>query len=314
MAKRKRLSPAVALSDVEPSFVAPRRPTPPIADVASDTAAHAAFEEVAEALGAARREGRLIQSLPLETIEVDHLVRDRMALDGAEMEALKGSLTARGQQTPVEVVDLGAGRFGLISGWRRIEALRQLGQGSVLALVRSPQGADAAYVAMVEENEIRAGLSFYERARLAVEAARIGVYPDTARAVQGLFANASASKRSKILNFVSVHMALGSVLRFPSAIPERLGLALAAAIDGQAGFAKRLRDALRKTPAETEGAERATLERALKKTAASPLRAERVEVSNGVFLETGRARAVLSGRGVSAELLRDLRDWLSARA
>jgi hypothetical protein len=31
---------------------------------------------------------------------------------------------------------------------------------------------------MVEENEIRAGISFYERARLAAEAAKLGIYPD----------------------------------------------------------------------------------------------------------------------------------------
>jgi hypothetical protein len=85
---------------------------------------------------------------------------------------------------------------------------------------------------MVEENEIRAGMSFYERARLAAEAAKLGIYPDPAAAIAALFASASPAKRSKIGSFVRVHEALGDALRYPTAIPERLGLALAAASTG----------------------------------------------------------------------------------
>jgi ParB family chromosome partitioning protein len=92
---------------------------------------------------------------------------------------------------------------------------------------------------MVEENEIRAGISFYERARLAAEAAKLGIYPDPAAAIAALFTSASPAKRSKIGSFVRVHEALGPALRYPTAIPERLGLALAAALDrdGQAAAA-----------------------------------------------------------------------------
>ena len=69
----------------------------------------AALREVTEELQAARVEGRLVQRLPLAAIEADHLVRDRIADNPEERLALQASIRARGQQTPVEVVDLGSG-------------------------------------------------------------------------------------------------------------------------------------------------------------------------------------------------------------
>jgi ParB family chromosome partitioning protein len=324
MAKRKRLEPAnpVALApepaaeEQESGWAGIRRRAAPIADVAGDQAAQAAFEEVAGALRAAREEGRLIQRVPLAEIRRDHLLRDRMVIDAEEMAALEASLAARGQQTPVELVALPEGGYGLISGLRRVEALQRLGAETALALVRAPEGSEAAYVAMVEENEIRANLSFYERARVAAEAARIGVYPSTQAAVGALFAHASAPKRSKILGFVTLHEALGGVLRFPAAIPEKLGLALVKAIEGTPGFGARLRDSLRKRPADDAASERAALEGALRRAAPgkpSPPVAQREEVARGLFLEAGQGRVVLRGKALDAALVDDLRRWLAER-
>ena len=327
MAKRKRLAPAnpealiagAGTKAPAPGWGGGRSRAAPIADVAGDAAGQAAFEEVAGALRAAREEGRLIQSIALEEIRLDHLLRDRMDLNAEDMSALVASLEARGQQTPVELVPLPEGGYGLVSGLRRIEALRQLGRDRVLALVRAPEGADAAYVAMVEENEIRANLSFYERARVAAEAARIGVYPSTQAAVQALFAHASPSKRSKIMNFVTLHDTLESVLRFPTAIPEKLGLTLVRAIEAAPDFGARLRDALRKTPPGTPAEERAALERALKRAEAKPAskqgaRAQKgEEVGQGVFLKHSRGRLVLTGSGLDQALVQDLRQWLADR-
>ena len=325
MAKRKRLGPAnfaqSTVSETTPAplgWTGPRRAAP-IADVAGDAASQAAFEEVVQELAEARAEGRLIQTLPLAAVQTDHLVRDRITLEDEALEALISSLRARGQQTPIEVVALGDGAYGLISGLRRVEALRRLGAEEVQALVRAPESADAAYVAMVEENEIRVNLSFYERARIAAEAARLGIYPRPERAVQALFANASASKRSKILSFVTLFDRLETVLRFPAEIPEKLGLALVKAIDTVPGFDGRLKETLRKTPAETAAAERAALERALARAMSSPGDGKTAtapkgqEVARGVFLETGRGRVVLRGEGLDAALIDDLRDWLATR-
>ena len=145
---------------------------------------------------------------------------------------------SRGQQTPIDVTDLGDGRFGLISGWRRLTALRTLHAdtgdaafATVRAVVRGAADAPAVYRAMIEENEIRADLSFYERANIAVVCTGQGVYPNPRRAVADLFAHAPSAKRSKILRFLVVREQLGRALTFPAAIPEKLGLRLAAALE-----------------------------------------------------------------------------------
>lgn len=322
MAKRKRLSPAT-LSDPAPDLEtkswSPSRP--PIAQVAGDAAAQAALAELAEDVKTARASGRLVQNLELSQITADHLLRDRMVNDPDEMAALKASLRTRGQQTPIEVVELEPNRFGLISGWRRLTALselfRETGEprfASVLALIKPVQTVSDSYVAMVEENEIRANLSFYERAHLASEAARLGVYPSAAQAVQALFANATPARRSKIKSFVRLHQALGDVLQFPVAIPERLGLALVRALEDDEGFAPRLTAALDKAAPGDAIAEREVLERALRARpgagAPKAVLLRSVQIGN-VKLDAKAGRVVLSGQGVSEELITALEVWLS---
>ena len=316
MAKRKRLEMPVmepVSPDLETKSAIPRTPRArmPIAEVAGDTAGRAALEEVAREMTAAEEEGRVVKRLPLDRIVAQHLSRDRMALDAGEMEVLKASLRARGQQTPVEVVGLG-GSYGLISGLRRVEALKAIGETHVLALVRKPAAAADAYQAMVEENEIRSDLSFYERANIAALCVGQGVYQTPRAAVQGLFAHAPAPKRSKILKFLVIRDALGKSLRFPAAISEKLGLKLAAAIEADRSVARRLSDALRKTPPADAAAERQAIERALKQPAAN--KPAEAEIVPGVRLETGKGRAVISGAGVDKAFLDALRDWVVSRA
>lgn len=288
MAKRRRLSaadhlPGAGAPSGGPETVAMKylssTPRPaPIAQVTGASASAAAFEEVSAALQSARSEGRLIQRLPLGAVDAGYLVRDRLApgdtaAPDEDLQSLIISLRARGQQTPIEVVALEGGRYGLISGWRRLRALGVLhaetGEerfGHVLALLRQPETASDAYVAMVEENEIRVGLSYYERARIVARAAELGVFADEAAALKALFASASRAKRSKIGSFLAVYRALDGRLRFPERLPERLGLALARALDGgggAGGFAARLADRLRKAAPDSAEAEQALLARAL---------------------------------------------------
>lgn len=328
MAKRKRLSPAALQempADLEtkslsqaPVGVVPRKRAP-IADVAGEAATIAAMDELAQSVHAARREGRLVTSLPLDVIAEDHMVRDRMVIDADEMESLKASLRMRGQQTPIEVVETGQGAYGLISGWRRLHAFRALNIeaddarfAEIQALIKPLDSVSDAYVAMVEENEIRTDLSFYERAHLACEAARLGVYETPRAAVAALFANATSTRRSKIGSFVRLHEALGDALQFPSAIPEKLGLALVKALEAEKGFVARLKDVLRKTQSDTPEAERATLEKALRKGAGGPT-PQANEVQPGIRLEAKRGRVVLSGPGVTEDLGRKLAAWLAAQ-
>lgn len=247
-----------------PPGFAPPPIAPPIAQVAGDASASAALADLAASVAAARADGRLLQRLALASIDPDHLVRDRLAADDEELAGLVDSIRAHGQRTPIEVADLGQGRYGLISGWRRITALAQLATedaafGTVLAMVRRPAHAAEAYVAMVEENEVRAGLSYYERARIAARAADLGVFASEREALRRLFANASRSRRSKIGSFLGLYRALDGTLRFPAALGERLGLDLAQALEEGRVTPDRIATALRIADPQTPGSEQAVL-------------------------------------------------------
>lgn len=233
MAKRRRLEPTspmdIALSRSADRGSAERSGTPPIAQVTGEAASIAAAEAALGEIEKARSEGRMIVSVPIAEIKREHITRDRMRAHGEDMEALVASLKKHGQRTPIEVEKTASG-YGLISGWRRLTALESLGETHVNALIRTPKDAGEAYVAMVEENEIRVGLSYYERARIAALAATRGAFEDTEEALSALYGTVSRAKRSKIRSFVSLFESLDDKLQFPEAIPERLGLKIAAAL------------------------------------------------------------------------------------
>ena len=255
------------------------------------------------------------------------------------MTALCDSLRSRGQQVAIEVADLGAGRdggrWGLISGWRRLVALRRLhaaeaGTDRVLAVVRPRADEAEAYRAMVEENEIRVGLSFYERARIVARAADRGVFRSDRAALAALFAAAPRARRSKIGSFVRIVRALDAELRYPSALTERLGLRLAAALEAEAGLAGRLADALRAAPPADAGAEARSLARLIGpagQKAASPAPAaapepapapkagpERVDLGDRLSCQMGGEVIALSGPAArDPGFRRDLVAWLKSQ-
>lgn len=279
MARRRLAFPDAALPRISPGpasaedgerarprrAAAPLAAPPPIARVAGENARDAAAEIArlkaeAEALQQARAEGRVLMDVALAVIETGYLDRDRIerAEEDEAAQALKASIARDGQRTPIELIELPEGRFGLISGWRRLRALSSLRAetgdprwGVARALVR-PEGAlgeeglAAAFRAMVEENEIRADLSHYERGRICALAAKGGAYADEEAALQGLFGAVSAPRRSKIRSFLTIYRTLGSLLAWPEAIPERLGLDVAKAIKwgGAAALRAALEDGL----------------------------------------------------------------------
>lgn len=346
MAKRKRLTPAQAGFLETPAPETKSMTGPPIAQVAGDAAALSALREVTDMVETAKSEGRMIQALPLASIDLGYLVRDRAVVDEDEMQALVESLKSRGQQTPIEVVALESGRFGLISGWRRVKALTRLYEetgedrfGTVQALERRPAEASDAYIAMVEENEIRVGLSYFERARIVVRSVEKGVFKHEREALNSLFASASRAKRSKIGSFTPVVSGFDGVLKFPAQLPERLGLQLARAITGDPDQVRRLADRLRKADPQDAEAELAVLTRALagpagdtppappagpetgslQGSAAATPKSERApeEVARGVFLDVGggylKPRLTLFGPKVDQAFRDDLLAWLKAR-
>lgn len=325
MAKRKRLTPAnpVFMTEATPLGAAMR--AAPIADVAREASATAAAEEMAQTLSAARESGRMVVGVPLGAIETGYLVRDRVAVDEGEMTALAESIRARGQQMPVELVDLGAGRFGLISGWRRCLALQRLHSetgeprfAEVLGLLRRPEEASDAYRAMVDENEIRVGLSYFERARIAAKSVEQGVFETPQAALRALFSGASRAKRSKIKSFMTVVGALDGDLRFPHLLGERQGLALAQALEADGGLAGRLRDAFSGAQPEDAEAEQALIRATLAPppAAAKPVPERAAPDCPAPGIEMTRpssGRIVLGGKGVDEALWRDLGAWLAAR-
>lgn len=296
----------------------------PIADVAGQAATTSALEAVAGELQAAREEGRLVQKLPLEAVEAAHMIRDRITIDPEEMATLEASLLARGQQTPIEVVEISPGRYGLISGWRRLSALRNLaergeGQGNVLALVRRPDAASDAYIAMVEENEIRVGLSYFERASIVAGAVREGVFRNEKEALNSLFAAASRAKRSKIKSFLPVVKILGPWIRHPAALTERLGLAVSNRLQSDPDWGKRLYDRLRKTNCPTPEEEVSLIQRALD-SRAEPKKAHQKQPKplaqpsvSAITVNRSKGALHLSGPAVTEDLMDAIeeliRDW-----
>lgn len=344
MAKRKRLTPSIALpteNTLPPSTGSVKDTqrsyrTAPIASVAGDASAAAALDEMADTLRQAREDGRMVLSLPLDSIQADYLMRDRIRADPEGMQALKQSLRHRGQQAPIEVEFLSANKYGLISGWRRLQALRELQQeegldgafDTVLALLRTPEQSADAYLAMVEENEIRVGLSYYERARIASKAAQAGVFESEKAALQGLYHAVSRAKRSKIKSFIRIVDAFDDDLKFPEAISERLGLALTKALDADEGLKERLQKRLRATQIIDAEAELACLSGIVQKTTGDKAPTQKVKTAVGEPKGTGRrtpselraglymrshsdGSMTLLGPALDADLRARLKEWLS---
>lgn len=335
---RRRLTPAQpgyhgpATGEATGSGASQTRPAsgraiPPIAQVSGQSAEAAALREITEGLQAARDEGRMVVDVPLADLAPGHLMRDRITLDRDELESLKASIRDHGQRTPAEITPLSATsspegmppyRFGLISGWRRLRALSELYDETgelrfsmLRALIRPSEDAAASYVAMVEENEIRVGLSYYERGRVVAEATARGVFEDQSLALRTLFSTASRAKRSKIGSFVGIHEALGDLLHFPADIPERLGLALAARL--HSGDKARIRKALRDSNVASSEAELALLTRLANSPRPNVSHAKHSDevLRDGVTLNAvrkgNRITLTLTGTGVDDSLLDKLR-------
>ncbi|GAA6194489.1 ParB N-terminal domain-containing protein [Phaeobacter sp. NW0010-22] len=287
MAKRRRLSApdAAELEQLEAGFatkpsISPfenTSATPPIAQVAAEAARLSGMAAVTDRVALAQDQGDagrwrdataaglVAQRIPLDQIEADFIRRDRMTEDEEAMQELVISLRANGLRTPIEVTPTPEG-FGLISGYRRLMAFRQLAItdpmfADIPAFVRDAGAGATAYVSMVEENEMRSNLSHYERGRIAVLAAGQGVFPSVEAAVDVLFAAASKAKRSKVRSFAMVHEALGDLLRFPVSLSEKAGLQLATAL--RDGAQSRLRDALDGSDASDAKSEWKVLDTAL---------------------------------------------------
>ncbi|SLN71456.1 Nucleoid occlusion protein [Falsiruegeria litorea R37] len=329
MAKRRRLTApdADTLRELDEGFAA--KPvdalsmTAPIAQVAGEAAALAGMTSVtdratqardsaeAEQFRQAKAAGLVAQPIALDEIDADFIRRDRLTEDPELMAELLASIRASGLRSPIEVSATSEG-FGLISGYRRLKAYQVLASedpafGQIPAYVRDADAGQDAYVSMVEENEVRANLTPYERGRIAVLSAGQGVFPSVSDAVDALFASVSKAKRSKVRSFALVHECLGDLLRFPAALTEKAGLQLASAL--RDGAQAELRVALDGSDCTSASEEWSVLSKALStrgKSEKDPRKGGRPSSNTrlpSVYVEDGsELRGELSANGFRVEL------------
>lgn len=123
-----------------------------------------------------------ITPVPVDAIDVPN---GRRAIDPNWVEALATDMDARGQQTPIALVNIGKGRFRLIAGGHRLAAQIHRGAKSIDAIVRQPEDyASEAEMKLAEiaENFMRRELSVLDRA-MDVSAWR-EIYEDARGAVK----------------------------------------------------------------------------------------------------------------------------------
>ena len=265
MAKRRKLTAPTAedLSKIEAEFRSETtRPSAvaPIAQIAAesaenmevlraDTRAKLARADVLENM---EKRGLVMREIPVMKIDTAEVFRDRLRMDPGELEELKASIREHGLRMPIEVFEPDMPRDGcdyvLISGARRLQATASLMMNDpdgaetyqrIKAIVRPKASTAALFAAVVEENEVRADLSHFERGRYAALTTREGVFDSIDSAIETLFAFASKAKRSKVRSFALIFEELGDMLSFPEALSERQGLRLVTALKEGEGAALR---------------------------------------------------------------------------
>jgi ParB family transcriptional regulator, chromosome partitioning protein len=199
-----------------------------------------------------------LRRIPIHAIDADALTRDRTGVDAEAAAELEASILANGLRQPIEVyafpdpVGTRGGPpllYGLITGHRRLTAFRALHArtsapdfAAIPAFLRAPASLEAALLAMVEENEVRAQLSPWERGAFAVSARDQGVFATIEEAVDKLFPTANRQKRARLRQIAWVVDEFGDVLAAPEQLTLRNVLRLADA--SRLGFGDVIRAAL----------------------------------------------------------------------
>ncbi len=176
-----------------------------------------------------------VHLVPLAEIDAAALPRDRTGLDPEPQAELVRAIAASGLRQPVELFPLpeprGAHRYGLLSGYRRLHAFQTLHAdtgdarwSAIPAFLRPAASHAAALAAMIEENEIRAGLTPFERGRIAVIARNQGAFASIEEAVDGLYPNASRQKRQRLRTLAYFAEEMDGQLTAPEKLIARTGL------------------------------------------------------------------------------------------
>jgi ParB family transcriptional regulator, chromosome partitioning protein len=193
-----------------------------------------------------------IDLIPTAAIAERALARDRAATDPVAAAELRDSILTDGLRMPIEVFALAEpldGRpWGLISGFRRLAAVRELadwgvpGHDTIAAFVRAPASITAAMTAMVEENAIRAEVSPWEQALIAVTAWRRELFDTVDAAIDTLYKTFSPDKRYRMRAVAHLALELDGHLTGAHTLSQRQLLRLAAATSR--GYGELMRHAL----------------------------------------------------------------------
>lgn len=183
----------------------------------------------------------------LHNIDDYALIRDRSVVSAEGLAELKASLVDSGLRLPIEVIPQAGERpYALLSGLRRITAWRELaaegGSDTIPAFIRPEMDAADALAAVVEENEIRATVSAWEKGRVIWMALDEGLFDNAKAATKALFPTATPVKASRIRAIAEAVEEFSDVFIAPEKWSERQCLRIAAAV--RDGFAPMIRAAL----------------------------------------------------------------------
>ena len=173
-----------------------------------------------------------VHLIALAAIDEGALARDRTGLDPEPLAELEASIAASGLRQPIELFPLtwpsGGRTHGLLSGYRRFCATRNLFErtadprfATIRAFINPRLDEPKALAAIVEENEIRADLSPYERGQVAVMARDMGAFASIEEAVDGLYPHASRAKRIRLRAIAHFAEDVGGFFRAPERLSQR---------------------------------------------------------------------------------------------
>jgi len=220
-----------------------------------------------------------IHQIPLDQISADAITRDRTQLDPDALAELKDSIARNGLRQPIEVFEFEEPhqgcRYGLISGFRRLRAFRDLHAiggperyAAIPAFVRKPKSYADVVASMVEENDVRADLSPWERSAVAVRAVRDGHFPTCTEALSALYLAANRQKRSRLRTICDLVEEMDGLLDQPERLSERELLRYAATV--AAGFGDLIERAVHEADAPTHEAQWAIIQSVIREAETFP--------------------------------------------
>lgn len=202
-----------------------------------------------------------LMPIPLDEIDPVAVIRDRTGYDAEPFDELKLSLATSGLRQPIEVYPLpeprDGRRYGLISGARRLAAFRALrddgrpGCDTIPAFVRPTRSIAETLAAMVEENSIRAEVSPWEQALVAVRARDSQAFATIEAAVDQLYSTCNRDRRRRIRAVAHLIEDLDGYLDAPEKLSQQQLLRLAAA--AARGYAPIMQHALAETRSREPG-------------------------------------------------------------